>query len=164
MDDYTKRLEEREREREEKELERKLQLNRERKWIFKLITYLVSIFALFMIAILGFGPIYAVWAQRLSGEAELARAESNRQIRVLEARAEQEAAKSLAEAEVIRAEGVSKANKIIGDSLQNNEGYLRYLWIQGLQSNHMQVVYVPTEANLPILEATRINSLQKNEN
>ena len=108
MDDYTKRLEEREREREEKELEKKLQLNRERKWIFKLITYLASIFALFMIAILGFGPIYAVWAQRLSGEAELARAESNRQIRVLEARAEQEAAKALAEAEVIRAEGVSK--------------------------------------------------------
>ena len=53
MDDYTKRLEEREREREEKELEKKLQLNRERKWIFKLITYLASIFALFMIAILG---------------------------------------------------------------------------------------------------------------
>jgi flagellar motility protein MotE (MotC chaperone) len=163
MDDYTKKIEEREREREEKEIERKLQLSRERKWIYRFVAYLAAIFALFMAVILGFGPIYSVWAQRLSGEAELARAEANRQIRVLEARAEQEASKSLAEAEVIRAEGVSKANKIIGDSLQNNEGYLRYLWIQGLQSNHMQVVYVPTEANLPILEATRMSNLPKIE-
>lgn len=31
-----------------------------------------------------------------------------------------------------------------------------YIWIQGLQTNNMQVVYVPTEANLPILEATRL--------
>jgi hypothetical protein len=62
----------------------------------------------------------------------------------------------LAEADVIRAEGVSRANKIIGDSLQGNEGYLRYLWIQGLQTNQMQVVYVPTEANLPILEVNRL--------
>ncbi len=163
MNDYTKKLEEKEREREEKERERKQQLNRERMWMFRFVAYLAAIFALFMAVILGFGPIYSVWAQRLSGEAELARAESNRQIRVLEAKAEQEASKALAEAEVIRAEGVSKANKIIGDSLQNNEGYLRYLWIQGLQSNHMQVVYVPTEANLPILEATRMSNLPKGE-
>lgn len=163
MDDYTKKIEEREREREEKEIERKLQLSRERKWMYRFVAYLAAIFALFMAVILGFGPIYSVWAQRLSGEAELARAEANRQIRVLEARAEQEASKSLAEAEVIRAEGVSKANKIIGDSLQNNEGYLRYLWIQGLQNNHTQVVYVPTEANLPILESQRLNYIKSSE-
>lgn len=102
-----------------------------------------------------------MWVERLKGEAKLARAESNRQIRILEAKAEQEAAKALAEAEVIRAEGVAKANKIIGDSLQNNEGYLRYLWIQGLQTNQMQVVYVPTEANLTIMEASRMKNLIK---
>jgi hypothetical protein len=65
----------------------------------------------------------------------------------------------LADAEVIRAEGVAKANKIIGDSL--TEGYLRYLWIQGLQTNQMQVVYVPTEANLPIMESHRLNNAEK---
>ncbi len=48
-----------------------------------------------------------------------------------------ESAKHLADAEVIRAEGVAKANKIIGDSLKDNEGYLRYLWIQGLQTNQI---------------------------
>lgn len=35
---------------------------------------------------------------------------------------------------------------------------LRYLWIQGLQEGATpQVVYVPTEAGLPILEAGRTN-------
>jgi regulator of protease activity HflC (stomatin/prohibitin superfamily) len=99
--------------------------------------------------------IYDVWAQRKHGEAELARAESNRQIKTLEAKAAMESAKHLADAEIIRSRGVAEANKIIGDSLQGNEGYLRYLWIQGLQTNQMQVVYVPTEANLPIMEANR---------
>lgn len=96
---------------------------------------------------------YAIWSERKRGEAEYAHAEANRKIAILEAQAKKEAARALGEAEVIRAEGVAQANKIIGDSLQNNEGYLRYLWIQGLQTNQMQVVYVPTEAGLPILEA-----------
>lgn len=101
-------------------------------------------------------PYMHVWQQSMVGQAELARAESNRQIATLEAVAKKESAKALSEAEVIRAEGVAKANKIIGDSLTGNEGYLRYLWIQGLQSNQMQVVYVPTEANLPIMESQRL--------
>lgn len=100
-----------------------------------------------------FGRIYDVWAERKAGEAELARAESNRQIKTLEARAAMESAKHLADAEVIRAQGVAQANKIIGDSLKGNESYLRYLWIHGLQDGKNQVIYVPTEANLPILEA-----------
>lgn len=107
-------------------------------------------------------PCLHVWQQSKLGEAELARAESNRQIATCEAQAKKESAKALADAEVIRAEGVAKANKIIGDSLTGNEGYLRYLWIQGLQTNQMQVVYVPTEANLPILETTRLKSLTGN--
>lgn len=77
-------------------------------------------------------------------------------------RAEQEAlqkefelqkAKKDAEIEVARAEGVAKSNQVIAGSL--TEHYLKYLWVQGLQRNESQVVYVPTEANLPILEAKR---------
>lgn len=104
-------------------------------------------------------PYLHVWQQSKLGEAELARADSNRQIATCEALAKKESAKALADAEVIRAEGVAKANKIIGDSLTGNEGYLRYLWIQGLQTNQMQVVYVPTEANLPIMESQRLRDL-----
>jgi len=103
-------------------------------------------------------PYVHVWQQGMEGQAELARAESNRQIATCEAQAKKESAKSLADAEVIRAEGVAKANTIIGKSLTDNEGYLRYLWIQGLQTNQMQVVYVPTEANLPIMEANRMRN------
>lgn len=58
-----------------------------------------------------------------------------------------------AEIEVARARGVSDANKIIADSI--SEEYIRYLWVQGLNDGNSEVIYVPTEANLPILEATR---------
>lgn len=102
------------------------------------------------------GRVYDVWAQRKAGEAELARAESNRQIKTLEARASEESAKHLAQAEIIRAGGVAKANEIIGESLKGNEGYLRYLWITSLESKEKEVIYIPTEANLPVLEAGRL--------
>lgn len=96
---------------------------------------------------------YNIWLQRQEGQAELARAEGNRQIALCEARAAMESAKCHAEAEIIRARGVAEANKIIGDSLKGNESYLRYRWIEGLQSNKTEVIYVPTEGGLPILEA-----------
>ena len=98
---------------------------------------------------------YDVWAQGMQGKAELAKADWNRQITVREAQAKFEAAKSLAEAEIERAKGIAKANEIIGQSLQNNEAYLRYLWIDSLAHTNNQTIYVPTEANLPILEASR---------
>ena len=100
-------------------------------------------------------PHYSVWQQRLAGEAALARATQDRQIAVQEAQAKREAATMLAEAEIERAKGVAEANRIIGNSLQNNEEYLRYLFVNNLENSRNQVIYVPTEANLPILEATR---------
>lgn len=99
------------------------------------------------------GRVYDVWAQRKVGESELAHAESNRKIKTLEAKAFEESAKYLAEAEIIRAKGVAEANKIIGQSLNDNEAYLRYLWIHNIENTSNQIIYVPTEAGLPILEA-----------
>jgi len=102
-------------------------------------------------------PQYNVYSARADGEAKLAEAQSSRQIAVLEAKAKQDAARDLANAEITRAEGVAQANKIIGDSLRGNDAYLRYLWIQTLDQNGKdQVVYIPTEANLPILESSRL--------
>lgn len=98
-------------------------------------------------------PQYNVYRQRMGGEAVLREAESSRQVAIEEARAKLESAKLLSDAEIERARGVAEANKIIGDSLKDNEAYLRYLWIDGLQSGKASVIYVPTEANLPILEA-----------
>ncbi len=101
-------------------------------------------------------PQYHVWSQGLVGQAELRRAEQNRQIKIQEATAAEESSKHLARAEIERSKGVAEANKIIGDSLKDNEAYLRYLWVHSLDSDKQKtVVYIPTEANLPILEATR---------
>lgn len=99
-------------------------------------------------------PKYNVWQQGLAGQAELKRAEQNRQIKIQEAHAVKESASLLAEAEVQRAYGVAKANEIIGTSLKDNEAYLRYLWIIELK-DHGEIIYIPTEANMPILEAGR---------
>jgi hypothetical protein len=99
---------------------------------------------------------YRVWSFKKDGQAELAHAEYNRQIKVYEAKALEESAKHLAQAEIERAKGVAEANKIIGQSLHNNEAYLRYLWITSLEQKSKEVIYIPTEANLPILEAGRL--------
>lgn len=99
------------------------------------------------------GPQYRVYSQNLSGQAQLAEAEWTKRIAIEEANAKKDSAALLAEAEVLRAYGVAEANQIIGDSLQHNEAYLRYLWIQGLHDGSSEIIYVPTEANLPILEA-----------
>ena len=98
-------------------------------------------------------PKYNVWQSGLAGEAELRRAEQNRQITIEEAKAKKESAQMLAEAEITRAKGVAEANRIIGDSLKENEAYLRYLWIDTLNNNNQNVIYIPTEAGMPILEA-----------
>lgn len=100
-------------------------------------------------------PKYRVWQKELAGQAQLKEAEWNRQITVAEARATRESATELAEAERIRARGVKDANDIIAAGLGGPEGYLRYLWIQTLDDPNNSVIYVPTEANLPIMEATR---------
>lgn len=107
-------------------------------------------------------PQYNVYSARAEGEAKYQEAQSSRNIAVLEAKAKQESAKALAEAEVIRADGVAKANKIIGESLKGNDVYLHYLWLQTLDQNAKdQVVYIPTEANFPIMEANRLRSEPK---
>ena len=85
----------------------------------------------------------------------------------LKLRAEQESlqkefeltkAKKDAEIEVARAQGVAKSNEIIANSI--TEGYLRYRWIEGLQTKEKTVIYVPTETNLPLLEAGRWGNVQ----
>lgn len=100
-------------------------------------------------------PKYRVYSQDLRGQAQLREAEWTKKIMVEEARAERESATELAAAEVERAKGVAAANEIIGGSLKGNSEYLRYLWIEGLKDGNNETIYIPTEAGLPILEATR---------
>lgn len=125
-----------------------------KKWIFW-ICIIVFIFTL--ISLIGL-PYYNVWEQSMKGKSELSRAEYSRQIAVVEAEAKKMSAEQLAQAEVARAKGVAQANAIIAQSI--TEPYLRYMWINEVagQSTQKTVVYIPTEANIPILEATRQTS------
>lgn len=100
-------------------------------------------------------PKYKVYSAEMRGKAVLAEAESSRQVAVREALALKDSAKYKAEAEITRAEGVAKANAIIGNSLKGHDEYLRYLYIDMMHNTQNQFVYVPTEAGLPIMEATR---------
>lgn len=100
-------------------------------------------------------PVYSRYQTLKYAENELAAQQYLKQVAIATAEAKNEAAKYEAQAEVTRAEGVAKANKIIGDSLTNNEAYLRYLFVNNLEHTQNQIIYVPTEANLPILEAKR---------
>ena len=96
---------------------------------------------------------FRVYSAEQTGKAELAQAEWNRQIIVRQAQAKKDAASLEADAEVLHAYGVRKANEIIAESLKGHEEYLRYLWIKNVSVGEHQVIYVPTEAGLPILEA-----------
>lgn len=117
----------------------------------------ISFGSVLLLVLVAFGmwgyPQYHVYSQRLDGEAQLAHAEYSKKVAVETAHATQASASLLAEAEVIRAEGVAKANKIIGDSLKGNEAYLRYLWVDKLDGSKQTIVYVPTETGMPIMEA-----------
>lgn len=86
---------------------------------------------------------------------QLADAQSSKEVAVAEAKAKMESASLLAQADTIRAHGVARSNEIIGQSLRNNEAYLHWLWIDNIEKNPQAVIYVPTECNLPILEASK---------
>lgn len=118
-------------------------------------TVLLAIAMMFTLSGCGMYPPYHAWQQEWEGKAELAKAEYSRKVQIEDAKGKQEAASHLANAEIERAKGVAQANEIIGNSLKENEAYLRWLFIEGLKEKQGEVIYVPTEANLPILEAGR---------
>jgi len=112
-------------------------------------------------------PKYRIYKQQLRGEAELREAEWTKKVlietatarkdaAVMEAQAKITIAGAQGKAEIIRATATSEANTILGESLKGNEAYLRYLWIMGLHDGNSERIYIPTEANMPILEASAL--------
>ena len=96
-------------------------------------------------------PSYNVWQQEMAGKAEFAKAEQNRRIRIEEAKANLEAEKLNAQAEIERAKGAAEAIRIENGSITPT--YIQYLWVRQQNNVPSTVIYIPTEANLPILEA-----------
>lgn len=116
---------------------------------------ITSLATVILIVAFMFGyPYYRVWAAEQRGRAEFAEAEQNRKIKIEEAKANLEAERLNAQAEIERAKGAAEAIKIENGSITPT--YIQYLWVrQQSNLNNKTVVYIPTEANLPLLEASR---------
>lgn len=88
-----------------------------------------------------------VWQQEKEGEAALAKASQDRQIKVQEAEAEREAALSQAE-----------ANKTLGESIRSYPEAMEQKWVEAIKETDNQVIYLPTECSIPVTEAGRVAS------
>lgn len=100
-------------------------------------------------------PKYNVWKQEMDGKAEFAKAEQNRKIKIEEAKANLEAEKLNAQAEIERAKGAAEAIRIENGSITPT--YIQYLWVRQQNANtNNKIIYIPTEAGLPVLEAGRV--------
>lgn len=104
-----------------------------------------------------FGALFTLVLTCIAGwltfapEYRLYKANIEKRIIVTQAIAEADADKEYARGEVERAKGTASANKIVAGSI--TEQYLRYLFVNNLKLTKNQIVYIPTEAGLPILEA-----------
>ncbi len=118
---------------------------------------IVILGCIIIVAALAFGiPFYQVWQQEMTGKAEFAKAEQNRKIKIEEAKANLEAEKLNAQAEIERAKGAAEAIRIENGSITPT--YIQYLWVRQQGGNQNKLIYIPTEGNLPILEAGRLKS------
>lgn len=126
--------------------------------LVKLVVKVVGGIVAFLVVMAFVRPWYNVWSQEMEGKAEFAKAEQNRKIKIEEARANLEAEKLNAQAEIERAKGAAEAIKIENGSITPT--YIQYLWVrQQSDLSDKTVIYIPTETNLPLLESTRMNSL-----
>lgn len=120
-------------------------MNNQKGYSELLILAVVGIVFLFLI-VWGW-PKYRVYSQELRGQAALAEAKSSKQVQVEQARGELESSK-------LRAEAI----EIIGKAAQNYPEYRNQEFIgafgEALREGAVdQIIYVPTEANIPVLEA-----------
>lgn len=101
-------------------------------------------------------PMWRVWASHQHGLSDLAMARNEQQIQIARAQARLDAAELNKKAAIIEAEAVAEQIKAIGEGLTKHELYLRWQWIKMMEERDGdETIYVPTEANLPVLEAGR---------
>ena len=95
---------------------------------------------------------YSVWSMEMQGKARLAEATQSRQIQVEQARGEVEAAK-------MRAEAISIVGKAAKDFPEYRTQEFLGAFAEALKEGNInQIMYVPTEANIPITEAGRFSA------
>jgi regulator of protease activity HflC (stomatin/prohibitin superfamily) len=102
-----------------------------------------------IIVIFAVYPLYNVWQQGLAGKAALERAEQERMILVEQARAEKDSAS-------MRAEAIQIMGKAAKDYPEYRYQEFLGAFAEALQNGDIdKLVFVPTEAQIPITEATR---------
>lgn len=120
-----------------------------------LVAILVALLViLFVASLFWIFPKYNVWQKGLSGEAQLREAEFSKKVQIEEAVANLEAEKLNAQSEIERAKGMAEAIRIEGGQLTPE--YIQYLWVRQNVFNDKTTIYIPTEGNLPVLEALRL--------
>lgn len=107
-------------------------------------------------------PRWKVWAAHQDGLADLAAAKNEQQIQIAQAQSRLDAAELNKKAAVIEAEAVALQIEAIGKQLTEHDLYLKWQWIKMMEDSHKETgdapttIYIPTEANIPILEASRL--------
>ena len=112
----------------------------------ELVVLIIAVGLVFAV-IFAVWPYYKVWSQEMRGKAALAEARQSKMIQVEQARAELDSAQ-------LRAEAI----KTIGIASQKYPEYRTQEFIgafgEALREGQInQIIYVPTEGNIPILEA-----------
>lgn len=117
----------------------------------------ISIVVLLLLWLLAGYPHWKVWASHKAGQADLQRARNEQQIQIAQAQSRLDAAELNKKAAVIEAQAVALQIEAIGKQLTEHDLYLKWQWIKMMEDRpESSIIYVPTEANIPILEANRL--------
>ena len=91
-------------------------------------------------------PTYRVWSAGMAGEAKLRQAEQEKRILISTAEAERDSA-------MLQAEAIA----IVGKAAKEYPEYRQQQFIaafgEAIQNGQVKLIFVPTEANVPILQA-----------
>ena len=119
------------------------------KWLFIGFSIVALIIAFIFAIAIGY-RYYGVWSAEMKGKARLMEASQSKQIMIESAKAEVEASK-------LRAEAI----EIIGKKAKEYPEYRMQEFIgafgEALNNGNINtIIYVPTEANIPVMEAGRL--------
>jgi hypothetical protein len=109
-----------------------------------------------ILVLLFFGlPMWNVWRAGLSGEADLKKAEQTRMIQIQQAKGEKESAQ-------LRADAIAIVGKAAKDFPEYRQQEFIGAFAEALHGGKIsQIIYVPTEASIPIIEAGRMVKIKK---
>lgn len=138
-------------EQQEAQDRRKAEIN---KRVVKVIALGIGALLLFVALCMCVFPIYNVWSSQMSGKAMFAHAEYARKVQVAQAEGEKEAA-------TLRAQAIAIVGKAATEFPQYRQQEFIGAFAEALKDGKIhQIIYVPTEANIPIIEARGVGGQQ----